>query len=150
MPHVDITLQHAELHGIEGRVIAMLRAWQEGAAAQADICTDLTDTLGPRRAAICLAGFEQVLALLQAHGYAAPKILSPHADEVSPDEVALARFVRAATEQRREEALADALFLVGPCGLLPFLGAAARFGLPLLCETCRLRGRCPAARTVRH
>ena len=51
----------------------------------------------------------------------------------------VARFVMAATEQRREVALAEASFLVSPVALLPLLTAATRFGLPLLCAECRMR-----------
>ncbi|WP_420819279.1 hypothetical protein [Pacificoceanicola onchidii] len=120
-------------------MIGMLRHWAEGEAAQMAVWHDLRQCLGEQRAASCLNGFEDMLDLLKKHGWHAPLILSPEATGYSEDELAIARFVMAATEQRRGVALAEASFLVSPCAMLNLMHAASRAGLPLLCEDCRLR-----------
>lgn len=104
----------------------------------------LCQTMGAARARACLQAFEHMLSLLGKHGWQALRLLPQGTDDVSADELSLARFVMAATEQRRETALAEAAFLVSPAALLPLVCAASRFGLPLLCEECR--GRLAATR----
>lgn len=139
MHHAPILLDDDTLRGPEKRVISLLRAWQAGAEAQSDIWDDLHASLGETRARSCLQGFEHMLQLLRTHGWQQLSVLPIGTKGASSDEAAIARFVMAATEQRREAALAEAGFLISPAGLLPLLCAASRVGLPLLCEECRSR-----------
>ncbi len=127
------------LRGPERRVIECLRAFADGPEAQQEFWNDLCRTLGANRARGCLMAFEEMQALLRRYGWHAPMVLPPDALGFTEDEMALARFTLAATEQRRDVALEEASFLVTPLGLLPLLQAAARFGLPLLCEDCKAR-----------
>ncbi|MBN9885950.1 hypothetical protein I6N89_01480 [Pelagibaca abyssi] len=103
----------------------------------------LADVLGTARARYCVGGFEQLMALLHRHGWHAPLILPADAQGVSDDERSLARFVLLASEQDRDLALAEATMLVTPQAILPLVAAGERMGLPLLCEECRERLRCP-------
>ncbi|MFW2545458.1 hypothetical protein ACN2XU_22750 [Primorskyibacter sp. 2E107] len=139
MRYSDIEKSDTGLRGPEQRLIAMLRLWSQGPKEQDAAWRDLARRLGARRARACLKGFEDMLDLLHKHGWHVPMVLSPEATGYSEDELALARFVMAATEQRREVALAEASFLVSPAALLPLMTAASRAGLPLLCEECRSR-----------
>ncbi|WP_292288976.1 hypothetical protein [Marivita sp.] len=141
MHHARILLSDTDLRGPEKRVVAILRAWQHGPDAQADIWDDLCRSMGDPRARACLQAFEQMQSLLDRHGWQALTILSPETKGISSDEASVARFVMSATEQDRDTALAEAGFLVSPAALLPLLCAASRFGLPLLCEDCRERVR---------
>jgi hypothetical protein len=128
-----------DLRRPERRVIALLRAFRAGDAALAALRSGLGEILGPVRAASCLDGTADLMALLDRHGWHRLTVLPETAEGWSEDELAVARFVMAATEQRREVALAEASFLVSPAALLPMLTAASRLGLPLLCEECRAR-----------
>lgn len=139
MLHAPILVSLEDLRGPERRVVAILRAWDCGPAAQSDIWSSLCRSIGQARARSCLQAFEQLRRLIRKHGWKTLHILAPETPEVSADEADLARFVMAATEQDRDIALAQATFLVSPTGLLPLLCAASRFGLPLLCEECRAR-----------
>lgn len=137
MRHDAIEAGH--LRGPERRIIGLLRAWAVGPPAQAAAWQELCALLGPARASDCLNGFEAMHALLHKHGWRGLTILAVGAEGWSEDELAVARFVLAATEQQREVALAEAGFLVSPAALLPLLAAATRCGLPLLCAECRAR-----------
>lgn len=139
MQHTAILKPDDALRGAEKRVIAVLRAWHGGDHAQNDIQADLIASLGEARATSCITAFQQMLDLLAKHGLTSLTIMPVDTKGISQDEAALARFVMAATEQRRDSALAEAVFLVAPAGLLPLLCVASRFGLPLLCEECRSR-----------
>ena len=150
MHHTAILVPDDTLRGAEKRVIAMLRAWHTGEDAQSELWMDLVASLGETRALSCVKAFEQMLGLLAKHGLRALTILPDETKGISADEAALARFVMAATEQRRESALAEAVFIVSPAGLLPLLCAASRFGLPLLCEECRSRVLPHVSRSPRH
>jgi len=141
MHHAPILLSDDDLRGPETRVISLLRAWRSGPDAQADMWSDLCRSMGPARARACLQAFEQMLKLLNKHGWQALAIMPMDTKGMSSDEASIARFVMAATEQDRETALAEATFLVSHTALLPLLCAASRFGLPLLCEDCRARIR---------
>lgn len=141
MHHTPIRLSESELRRPELRVVFLLRAWQGDIETQADVWNDLCRSMGQARARACLQAFEQMLGLLVKHGWQTLTVLPQDTDGVSADEAAIARFVMAATEQRREAALAQAGFLVSPAALLPLVCAASRFGLPLLCEDCRARVR---------
>jgi len=88
-----------------------------------------------------------MLQLLAKHSWRPLTIMPMGTKGMTPDEAALARFVMASTEQRRDTALAEARFLVSPSALLPLLCAASRFGLPLLCEECRARILTPSVKT---
>lgn len=135
------SLESAALRGPEQRLIGMLRDWCADPDPQETILADLSESLGPSRARACLQAFEQMLTLLTKHGWHSLVILRPNANGYSQDELSIARFVMAATEQRRDVAVAEASFLVSPDALLPLLCAGARVGLPLLCEECRARIR---------
>lgn len=139
MRHTPILLADDGLRSVETRVIDLLRAWNTGTDAQNAMWVDLQETMGAARAKSCLQAFEQMLRLLKAHSWRALTIMPTGTKGISSDEAALARFVLASTEQRRETALAEAGFLVSPTALLPLICAASRFGLPLLCEECRAR-----------
>ena len=139
MRYSDIRQSDSGLRGPEKRLVAMLRLWAEGPEAQEAVWRDLCKRLGAPRARACLQGFEVLLGLLKKHGWHAPLVLGPGATGYSEDELAIARFVMAATEQKREVALAEASFLVSPAAMLPLMTAATRVGLPLLCEDCRAR-----------
>ncbi|WP_439121905.1 hypothetical protein [Marivita sp.] len=139
MHHSPILQPDTDLRGPEKRVIALLRAWKSGPDAQRDLWDELQGSMGPARTQSCIQAFEQMLRLLGTHGWHRLAVLSVGTNGVSSDEALVARFVMAATEQRRETALAEAGFLVSPAGLLPLLCAATRVGLPLLCEECRSR-----------
>lgn len=123
----------------EWRVVQMLRRRNDLTRVEAA----LAEVLGAARARYCLDGFLQLMALLQRHGWHAPLILPADARGVSDDERSLARFVLLATEQDRDLALAEATMLVTPQAILPLVAAGERMGLPLLCEECRERLRCP-------
>ncbi|SDY58743.1 hypothetical protein [Citreimonas salinaria] len=123
----------------ERRVIAVLRAWAAGPAMLDVLWDELCGTIGESRARSCLIAFFELRSLLDHHAWRMPVLLQEGAEGYSEDELAIARFVMAAAEQRREVALAEAEFLVSPLAFLPLLQAAARFGLPLLCEDCRAR-----------
>ena len=135
------TLQAAGsgLRGPERRVIAVLRAGFAGRAALEALNAELREALGSARTESCLAGFAEMREIFRRHGWHAPVILPEDAQGWSEDELSLARFVLAASEQQREVALAEASFLVSPLGLMPLLEAGVRAGLPLLCEECRAR-----------
>lgn len=148
MHHAPILLPLADLRGPERRVVQLLRGWQHGPDAQSALWNDLCRSMGAARARACLQAFEQMLSLLARYGWQALRILPVGTEGVSPDEASLARFIMAATEQRREVALAEAGFLVSPAGLLPLVCAASRFGLPLLCEDCRARLQAVPPRSV--
>lgn len=150
MQHTPILLPDDDLRSAEKRVISLLRAWNTGAEAQQDMWEDLATSMGDLRAKSCMQAFEQMLGLLNLHGWQKLAIMPIGTKGVSPDEAALARFVMASTEQRREAALAEAEFFVSPAGLLPLLCAASKFGLPLLCEECRSRIVPPSVRTPTH
>ncbi len=139
MQHTSILMPDADLRGAERRVISILRAWNAGSDAQIVMREDLSASLGEVRTRSCLQAFEQMFALLKAHSWNALTIMPVGMKGLSRDETAIARFVMAATEQRRETALAEASFIVSATALLPILCAASRFGLPLLCEECRHR-----------
>ncbi|WGW04618.1 hypothetical protein [Tropicibacter oceani] len=136
---MDFDISDDGLRGPERRLIDMLRHWAAGPDAQEGIWRELCQSLGAPRAKGCLRGFEDMLGLLRRHAWHAPMILPISATGYSEDELAIARFVMAATEQRREVAMAEASFLVSPQALLPLMTAATRTGLPLLCEDCRAR-----------
>ncbi|WP_375259861.1 hypothetical protein [Citreimonas sp.] len=123
----------------ERRAIAVLRAWAAGSDRLDRLWDELCDSIGEPRARSCLVAFFELRSLLDHHAWRIPVILDQDSDGFSEDELAIARFVMAAAEQRREVALAEAGFLVSPVAYLPMLHAAARFGLPLLCEDCRTR-----------
>ncbi|MCR9109750.1 hypothetical protein [Marivita sp. XM-24bin2] len=139
MQHASILMPDDDLRGAERRVVAILRAWTAGPDAQIAIWEDLSGSLGEARARSCLQAFEQMLGLFKKHSWNALTIMPVGIKGLSQDEAAIARFVMAATEQRRETALAEASFIVSATALLPILCAASRFGLPLLCEECRTR-----------
>ena len=139
MRHMTFDESGHGLRGPERRLIGMLRLWAEGPDEQVAVWNDLCASLGAARARGCLKGFEDMLELMRKHGWHRPVILPVGAQGYSEDETAIARFVMAATEQRREVALAEASFLVAPQAMLPLMHAAARAGLPLLCEDCRAR-----------
>ncbi|MCC1491264.1 hypothetical protein [Cognatishimia sp. F0-27] len=139
MHQTSITATASSLRGPERRVIALLRAWHAGEAHQAAAWKDLCKSLGVARARGCLRAFEEMLALMDRHGWRCLTILPETAEGWSEDELSVARFVMAATEQQRDVALSEAAFLVRPSALLPLLTTASRFGLPLLCEDCRAR-----------
>ena len=135
----DHLIAAGALRGPERRVIDCLRAFASGPEAQEAFWNTLCANIGAARARGCLMAFEVMQDILRRHGWHPPMVLPPTAEGFSEDEMALARFTLAATEQRREVALEEASFLVTPLGLLPLLDAAARFGLPLLCEDCKAR-----------
>jgi hypothetical protein len=147
MHHTHILLPDDDLRSAEIRVIALLRAWNTNLDAQTEMWDDLKTSMGEARARSCLQAFEQMLQLLAKHGWCPLTIMPMETKGMSPDEAALARFVMASTEQRRDAALAEAGFLVVPNALLPLLCAASRFGLPLLCEECRARIFAPVAKS---
>ena len=146
MHHAHILLPDDDLRSAEMRVIALLRAWNTNLDAQTAMWEDLQTSLGDARARSCLQAFEQMLQLLAKHSWRPLTIMPMETKGMTPDEAALARFVMASTEQRRDTALAEAGFLVAPNALLPLLCAASRFGLPLLCEECRTRVFAPVAK----
>ncbi|MBU2959724.1 hypothetical protein KO516_02565 [Citreicella sp. C3M06] len=123
----------------EWRIVRMLRTRDDIAAIE----TELAANIGDARAEQAIDGFLQVLALLEQHGWHAPLILRPGARSVSDDELNLARFVLHCAEQDRDTAMAEAMMLVAPQAILPLVAAGTRLGLPLLCEECRDRLRCP-------
>ncbi|GGB00612.1 hypothetical protein GCM10011324_08610 [Allosediminivita pacifica] len=127
------------MRGPERRVIAVLRAGVAGGTALEALKQDLGEALGAGRAAACLAGFAGMRDIIRRHGWHVPVVLPEDAQGWSEDELSLARFVLAASEQQRDVALAEASFLVSPMGLLPLLEAGMQAGLPLLCEECRAR-----------
>ncbi|WP_299787177.1 hypothetical protein [uncultured Marivita sp.] len=139
MLHSQISVPLKSLRAPEQRVVTMLRAWQNGEAAQAEVWTSLCRSMSTGRARSCLQAFEHMLMLLRKHGWKPLSIHPADHAQASADEADLARFVMAATEQERDLALAQATFLVSGSAILPLLCAASRFGLPLLCEECRLR-----------
>ncbi|KAA8606184.1 hypothetical protein AL036_15650 [Salipiger aestuarii] len=104
---------------------------------------DLSRRIGPTRADQALAGFSRFMNLLRTYGWHTPLTLCPGARSVSEDERALARFVLHCAEQDHDSATAEAMMLVAPQAILPLVAAGERLGLPLLCEECRERARCP-------
>jgi hypothetical protein len=132
-------LTAARLRQPEHRVVEVFRAWHAGSAARDRLWDTLCEAVGDQRARSCLLAFFDLRSLFDHHAWRMPVLLDPDAAGYSEDEVSIARFVMAATQQRREVALTEASFLVSPVALLPALDAATRFGLPLLCEECRLR-----------
>jgi hypothetical protein len=139
MQHVTFSKTEQGLRGPELRLIELLRYWDNGPDAREGLWRGLRRHLGSARANSCLDGFSDMMGLLRRHGWHMPTILPVTARGYSEDELAIARFVMAATEQRRDVALQEASFLVSPQALLPMLNAAMRTGLPLLCEDCRAR-----------
>ncbi|MCR8548792.1 hypothetical protein M4578_13220 [Salipiger sp. P9] len=139
MRHAYVEATGPAMRVPEWRVVQMLRQHERPDRLEAA----LADVLGPARARYCLDGFARLLALLRQHGWHAPLILPPGAQGVSDDERSLARFVLLAAEQDRDLALAEAATLVTPQAILPLVAAGERMGLPLLCEECRDRLRCP-------
>ena len=139
MQHMTFSKEEQGLRGLELRLIEILRFWDSGPEARETLWCTLSRHLGTVRANSCLEGFCDMMGLLRKHGWHTPTILPVSAQGYSEDELAIARFVMAATEQRRDVALQEASFLVSPQVLLPMLNAAMRTGLPLLCEECRSR-----------
>ncbi|MDJ0823581.1 MAG: hypothetical protein QNJ09_17455 [Paracoccaceae bacterium] len=131
----------ASLRPIEQRLIGLLRDWQDGEDGQNRVWSTLCRDMGTDRARGCLNALEDMLALLRRHGWRVPAFLPPGTEAYSADEADMARFVFAATEQRREEALEQAMLLVSPAGLMDLTRCAERIGLPLLCADCRARVR---------
>ncbi|SLN18584.1 hypothetical protein ROJ8625_00636 [Roseivivax jejudonensis] len=128
-----------DLTGPEARTLDMLRLWPLGPEAQAHVWATLAAELGPARARDCLSAFEALSAHLARSAWTAPRIAPPEAVTLTADEDALCRIVDSAARGGREEALAHASFVLRPDALLPFLHAAERTGLPLLCAECRAR-----------
>ncbi|MDO6584221.1 hypothetical protein Q4543_01705 [Salipiger sp. 1_MG-2023] len=136
--------EHFERSGValrppEWRIVRMLRTRDDIGPIEAELAANIGDA----RAAQAIDGFLQVLAMLGQHGWNAPLILRPGARSVSDDELNLARFVLHCAEQDRDTATAEAMMLVAPQAILPLVEAGTRLGLPLLCEECRDRLRCP-------
>lgn len=136
----------ASLRRAERWVIRLLRLWQ--ADLQDESLDELTGILGAKRAAFCLSALKDLTELLRRHGWHSPLVLPVGARGYSDDELAIASLVMTATEQDREQALAEAAMMVAPTVLIPLVSAAERMGLPLLCTECRERLRRAAARSV--
>ena len=86
----------------ERRVITVLRAFRSGDAALVALRAGLGEILGAARAASCLDGAADLMALLDRHGWHRLTVMPETTEGWSEDELAVARFVMAATEQRRD------------------------------------------------
>ncbi len=139
MRHEYFHATGAALRPPEWRIVDMLR----NADDLDSLHRDLAGRIGAPRADQALHGFCDMLGLLRTHGWHMPLTLCAGARSVSDDERAIARFVLHCAEQDRDSATAEAMMLVAPHAILPLVSAGERMGLPLLCEECRERLRCP-------
>ena len=139
MKHEKFDPAEPGLRGPEWRAAKLLRKSHDPDGLRAD----LLPILGSARTGYCIGGMTELLILLRRHSWHMPLFLRPGATSVSEDERSLARFILLCAEQQRDEAMAEAMMMVTPQAIVPLVSAGERMGLPLLCEDCRKRLRCP-------
>ncbi|MDA7424834.1 hypothetical protein [Thalassococcus lentus] len=128
-----------DLKPVEARLITLLRHVNAHRAPQRAIWSDLRRDMTFKRARSCWMAASNMLDLLNSHGWQPAPLSAPRCKLLSQHEQTLVLFVLSATEQRREEAMEQALFLIQPHKMPELVKQAERLGMPLLCADCKRR-----------
>lgn len=111
--------------------VIYLRMWCNGADTQANVITDLTNSLGPARGGKAVDIFSQLCGICIQHARRPMMRHALHCKCVGADEASFAHFIATAAEGDRDDAMLIAILLVRPDVAPIVTSLATDFGLAL-------------------